>query len=220
LKENLGCLSTCLKEVAERRPHDPIEYIAFWLKKHIEIQRRQKKYEKKKAECSKEVKLSPEQEKAIEELKKYHREIQQEQFKVDQLEQELTERQAVTKLEKLVEYLRGITADEAVTEVEAEALDKYLKTNNIKEETYVEALGKLDLTMNDMEDMKKKQDDTGGKMCIICGNNPKQWCVFPCMHVVVCQSCAEDLKAAQGPGSGTCPACGQDFTDVKRVYIE
>ena len=36
LKDNLGSLTSCLKEVAEKRPHDPIEYIAFWLRKHVE----------------------------------------------------------------------------------------------------------------------------------------------------------------------------------------
>ncbi|GFO04269.1 Dpy30 domain-containing protein 1 [Plakobranchus ocellatus] len=39
LKDNLGCLTTCLKEVAEKRPHDPIEYIAFWLRKFVENER-------------------------------------------------------------------------------------------------------------------------------------------------------------------------------------
>ena len=36
---------------------------------------KKKKYEKKKKECQKEIELSPEQEKAIDELKKYHREV-------------------------------------------------------------------------------------------------------------------------------------------------
>lgn len=36
---------------------------------------KKKKYEKKKAESTKEVKLTPEQEKHIEELKKFHREV-------------------------------------------------------------------------------------------------------------------------------------------------
>merc|ERR1712038_792870 len=111
---------------------------------------KKKKYEKKKAECTKEIKLSPEQEKAIEELKKLNREIQQEQFKIHQLEQELTERQAVTKLEKCVEYLRGIIADEVITDVESEALDKYRKTENIDDDTYQEVLNKLDLTLMDV----------------------------------------------------------------------
>mmetsp|Transcript_42154 Transcript_42154/g.37376 ORF Transcript_42154/g.37376 Transcript_42154/m.37376 type:complete len:253 (+) Transcript_42154:30-788(+) len=181
---------------------------------------KKKRYDKKKAESTKDIKLSPEQEKAIEELKKFHREIQQEQFKINQLEQELTERQAVTKLEKCVEYLRGIIADEVITDAETEALEKYKQDNNIDEQTYEEALSKLDLTLMDVTDLQKKQDDTGGKMCILCKANAKEWCIFPCMHVVLCEGCAQDLKSASGPGSGTCPVCNDPFQDVQRVYID
>merc|ERR1712228_1032551 len=176
--------------------------------------------EEKTKECQKEIELSPEQEKAIEELKKYHREIQQENFKIAQLEQELKERQEVTKLEKCVEFMRGIIADEVITDVETEALTKYRQSENIDDNTYQQVLSKLDLSLVDIEDMQKKQDDTGGKMCIICHERPKQDCIFPCMHVVVCQVCAGDLKNASGPGSGTCPACHEPFEKIERVYIE
>eukprot|EP00483_Globobulimina_turgida_P012356 UN12379 len=164
---------------------------------------KKKRYEKAKAESTKEVQLSPEQEKAIEELKKYNQQIQQEQFKINQLEQELTERQAVTKLEKCVEYLRGITADEGLTEDEAIAIDKYRNVEDIDEKTFETALSKLDFTINDLDDLKKRKDDTGGEMCILCKENAKQFCVFPCMHVVVCGDCAKDVLSASGPGSGS-----------------
>lgn len=39
LKQSLGdCLAKCLSEVSEKRPRDPIEYIAQWLMKHVENQ--------------------------------------------------------------------------------------------------------------------------------------------------------------------------------------
>eukprot|EP00483_Globobulimina_turgida_P000878 UN00879 len=186
----------------------------------LSSEEKKKRYEKKKAESTKEVELTPEQEKHIEELKKYNQQIQQEHFKIETLEQELKERQTVTKLEKCVEFLRGIIADEVITDLEAEAMEIYFKTENIDEKTQEEAFSKLDLALHDVEDLKRKQDDTGGKMCILCRDNAKQFCVFPCMHVVVCGVCAKDLLSASGPGSGTCPACYLDFSDVKRVYIE
>lgn len=39
LKKTLGdSLSRCLAEVSEKRPRDPIEYIAQWMYKYIENQ--------------------------------------------------------------------------------------------------------------------------------------------------------------------------------------
>ena len=40
LKTNFGeCLTHCLTEVSEKRPRDPVEYIAQWLYKYIENQK-------------------------------------------------------------------------------------------------------------------------------------------------------------------------------------
>merc|ERR1719336_722344 len=86
---------------------------------------KKKKYEKKKAESTKEVKLTPEQEKHIDELKNLHKQIQQEQFKIHQLEQELQERQEVTKTEKCAAFFQGIMADETITETETDAIETY-----------------------------------------------------------------------------------------------
>lgn len=44
VKKHLGkILSECLAEICERRPHDPIEYIAQWIYKHRENEIRKMK---------------------------------------------------------------------------------------------------------------------------------------------------------------------------------
>merc|ERR1719204_1121953 len=134
---------------------------------------KKKKYEKKKQESTKEVKLSPEQEKAIEELKKYHREIQQEKHKIQQLEQELQARQAVTKLEKCVEFMRGIIADEVITDAEMEALTQYRTENDIDDDTYAEAWNKHDMKLSDVEDLRRNMDDQNVNLCLLCKERPK-----------------------------------------------
>lgn len=140
----------------------------------------------------------------------------------------MIERQEVTKLEKCVEFLRGIIADEMVTDAEFEALEIYKGENNVDEGTFIEALEKLDLSPQELEDIHRNPEDSGGRKCIICGENPKEWCIFPCMHVVLCEKCAADIKAGgggpggggPGGGAGECPACGQPIKDIKRVYCE
>ena len=139
---------------------------------------------------------------------------------MQQLAQELQERQAVTKLEKCVEFMRGIIADEVITDAEMVALEQYRLDNDIDDDTYVEAWGKHDMNLNDVEDIKRNVDDKGINLCLICKENPKEWCIFPCMHVVICEGCAKDLKAASGPGSGACPACNEQFSTVQKVYID
>jgi len=180
---------------------------------------KKRKYEKKKAESTKEVKLTPEQEKQIDELKNLHKQIQQEQFKIHQLEQELQERQEVTKTEKCGAFFQGIMADETITETETDAIENYRKINDIDDKTYEEAWSTLGYSLVDVEDFKKAKDDTGGKMCVVCKTNPKEWCIFPCMHVVLCENCAKELQASTGPGT-ECPACHGDIEDIQRVYVD
>ncbi|KAK6170682.1 hypothetical protein SNE40_019013 [Patella caerulea] len=51
LRKHIGeCLSTCLAEVAEKRPQDPIEYIGQWLHNYIKNQKylKEKSLEDKK----------------------------------------------------------------------------------------------------------------------------------------------------------------------------
>merc|ERR1712241_1174474 len=121
LKENLGCLSTCLKEVAERRPHDPIEYIAFWLKKHIEIQRRQKNKEEEAKELQKQVQEAElERERRLKRIEEARRLAEEEERRKAEEEKRQREATSASKLPVVEEKEEPSDAPAAEGETTAE----------------------------------------------------------------------------------------------------
>eukprot|EP01084_Bolivina_argentea_P200418 342721_1 len=69
-------------------------------------------------------------------------------------------RKAESKLDKLVAFIRGIIADDIITDAEFNALDKYRQTESIDNETYEKALSKLGLTLKDVDDKRQKNEIT------------------------------------------------------------
>eukprot|EP00490_Sorites_sp_Unknown_P010578 CAMPEP_0114671734 /NCGR_PEP_ID=MMETSP0191-20121206/41639_1 /TAXON_ID=126664 /ORGANISM="Sorites sp." /LENGTH=255 /DNA_ID=CAMNT_0001932243 /DNA_START=18 /DNA_END=785 /DNA_ORIENTATION=+ len=184
---------------------------------------KKKQYNKRKQDSKKDEVISPEKERKIESLKKLLRDIEIEKEKIKQLKQELKERKNVSKLDKYCEFIKGIIADEIVTPVEDEAIKKYREDNKIDDDIHEEAFAKLEIGDDEWTDYHR-EINRGGNFCLICGENPKEMCVFPCMHVCLCQSCGNDYmkkKKSSGPGQGTgCPQCGKKIKKIERVFAE
>jgi len=178
---------------------------------------KKKQYEKRRQQMLKEVQIAPEKEKIIDDLKRLKRELQQEKQKQSQLQQELKERKQVTKLELYQEFLRGIIADEIITDKEESELQKYRQENNINEEMHEQALLNIEMTEQDLEDYHKPQDD--GKKCVVCKSGPKEFVIYDCMHVCLCEKCVESVRANDGPGGG-CPICGADAAKIEKVFAD
>jgi len=165
------------------------------------------------------VEIPPEKLKIIDELKRVRRELDQEKRKQEQLELELKERQNVKKVEKYTEFLRGVVADEIITDQENLALEAYRKVHNVAEEEHEQALSSLDMKPEDLDDYRKNPQDAGGRKCVACGKGPKEYVIYDCMHVCVCESCSKNVGVGGGPGDG-CPVCGGDIVKVERVYAD
>ena len=53
-------------------------------------------------------------------------------------------------------------------------------------------------------------------VCVVCMDAPKQHVMVPCMHVCVCEACAQRLLDAQTPH---CPVCRTPVRETARVFF-
>ncbi len=73
----------------------------------------------------------------------------------------------------------------------------------------------------DLEALKDVSVWNDTQKCIVCQTNKKQFCIFPCMHVVICEKCATDYFVVSGPGcvgNDTCPVCHTRITDLQKIF--
>ncbi|ETO23212.1 hypothetical protein RFI_13976 [Reticulomyxa filosa] len=221
LEAALVCNTHELELVTDYILQDPTQlnfdakYNLFFILQKTKQKSRRKRYEKRKEELKKDVEVAPEKLKLIDELKRLRRELEQEKRKQEQLEQELKERQSVKKVEKYTEFLRGVIADEIITDQENLALEAYRKVHSINDEEQEQALSNLEMRSEDLEDYRKNPEDGGGRKCVACGKGPKEYVVYDCMHVCVCESCSKNVGVGGGPGDG-CPVCGGDIVKVEK----
>jgi len=120
-------------------------------------------------------------------------------------------------VDKFVEFLRGIIADEIITDEELESLEKYKKENSINDELQEEALAKLDLSSEALRELHKDVDKVKGNKCMLCKDGPKETIIWPCMHVVTChkEECWNSLKQI-----AKCPSCGKKIEKIEKVYLQ
>lgn len=111
------------------------------------------------------------------------------------------------------EFLRGVIADEAVSSASLEAMHKYMVELKISEGDHLQALKELGFTRESFDIMKK----FGGKeRCIVCLEQPKNIVVIPCMHLCLCEVCAENtIKKNKSP---KCPMCQKKLEKTMPIF--
>eukprot|EP00475_Leptophrys_vorax_P018274 TRINITY_DN2491_c0_g1_i1.p1 TRINITY_DN2491_c0_g1~~TRINITY_DN2491_c0_g1_i1.p1 ORF type:complete len:264 (+),score=58.14 TRINITY_DN2491_c0_g1_i1:321-1112(+) len=120
-------------------------------------------------------------------------------------------------------YLRGITANRMLTEKEVEAIEEYKVQNGITQEEHLECLAKIGINTAGFEKMKEigrneaKSPTKKIRDCHNCWDNPKMYISLQCMHVSLCEPCAEvhNAKKTRIP----CPVCKRHTDEFHRVYL-
>ncbi len=73
--------------------------------------------------------------------------------------------------------------------------------------------GNLKKVKSEKADLESKLKDS--LQCKVCMDSKCSVILMPCMHVCLCEDCAEDIRAADGK----CPMCRADFASVGKIYI-
>ena len=51
--------------------------------------------------------------------------------------------------------------------------------------------------------------------CVVCLDKPKDHLIMPCMHMCLCEECAQDF----GDPKASCPICGKKVKKVARIFL-
>ncbi|KAH8065898.1 hypothetical protein JL722_286 [Aureococcus anophagefferens] len=73
--------------------------------------------------------------------------------------------------------------------------------------------GNLKKVKSEKADLESKLKDS--LQCKVCMDSKCSVILMPCMHVCLCEDCAEDIRAADGK----CPMCRADFASVSKIYV-
>ena len=63
------------------------------------------------------------------------------------------------------------------------------------------------------------QRDAMNSKCVLCRENEPTMAFMPCGHRGVCERCDDFISFNGGSALSTCPMCGQDVKEMKRIFV-
>jgi len=137
-------------------------------------------------------------------------------------------------LEWYKQVVKMAITDDLMTKEEVRVLEAVREQFEISEKEHKDVLSDLGMTVVNLEQMKvrsvasapafgeegEEDDDDedknkGPSECCVCMDNKADHVVLNCMHMVLCEPCAEMYKET----SDKCPKCREPFVEISKVYF-
>jgi len=135
-----------------------------------------------------------------------------------QLEKSLEQKIKFTELQAYREYVRGLLIDGVLDNAELAHLENYRRDRGISDQQHLSVLKDLNLTIEQFKAMMPDNaESTSNEMeCVVCMENRKDHVVMDCMHICVCEKCAEDVLNEANP---KCPLCSGQIKEIRKTYL-
>jgi hypothetical protein len=160
-----------------------------------------------------------EQEKSLrQELVRLQDQIKEEQTRRQKLEKALDEKIKYSELQTYREYVRGLIVDGVIDNAELVQLENYRRDRGISDQQHSLVLRALNLTHDQFKALipETSESSSNEMECVVCMDNKKDHVVLDCMHICVCEKCAEDVLGTPHP---KCPLCSGDVKEIRRTYL-
>jgi len=115
------------------------------------------------------------------------------------------------------EFMRAILANRTLNEKKLLSVDQYRKTETVSDKEHEEVLKELGFTLAKFEEMKSPPSGSTTEVrdCNVCWNAKKCHVALECMHVTLCEECA-DSENSKKPLK--CPVCSIGVREFLRVF--
>jgi len=112
-------------------------------------------------------------------------------------------------------FILGVIASGEVTPIDMEKLKKYQEENGIGDKEQLEVLSEIGVSLEQFEQMKVYEMKRE-KECVVCLERPKDYVIFNCMHLCLCEVCAQTYMQKKSP---KCPMCSKKAAKIVKIFI-
>eukprot|EP00477_Mikrocytos_mackini_P000584 GAHX01000625.1.p1 GENE.GAHX01000625.1~~GAHX01000625.1.p1 ORF type:complete len:331 (+),score=63.99 GAHX01000625.1:43-1035(+) len=96
-------------------------------------------------------------------------------------------------------------------------VDDFISEVGIDDETLTDILDNEGLDIDTMVEVSKKPE-SDEKLCVVCLADEAIMVILECMHLCLCEGCAEEMTKQKKVKKKECPICKQKVSKVRKIF--